>query len=133
MVVDTSALLAILLSEPEAPSLIRALAQAPSRSVGAPTLVEAAAVMTARKGPAGEIALDALLRRLDVRVVPFTEDAARLARFAYGRFGKGVGSPAVLNYGDCLAYGTAMAAGEPLLFKGNDFSQTDVTPAAGKG
>jgi ribonuclease VapC len=63
--------------------------------------------------------------------VPFTEDAARLARLGYARFGRGVGSPAVLNYGDCLAYGVAMAAREPLLFKGGDFPQTDVTPGMG--
>lgn len=129
MVIDSSALLAILLSEPEAPELVQALAGAETRKIGAPTLVEAAAVMTARKGPAGEIALEALLRRLGIEVVPFTEDAARLARLGYSRFGKGVGSPAVLNYGDCLSYGTALAAREPLLFKGDDFSQTDVTPA----
>jgi ribonuclease VapC len=86
-------------------------------------------VMLARKGPAGEIALDALLRRLGVSVIPMSEDAARLARLAYARFGKGVGSPGVLNYGDCLAYGVAMAARQPLLFKGEDFGRTDVTAA----
>lgn len=129
MLLDTSALLAILLGEPEAPALVRAIAAAPSRAVGTPTLVEAAAVMLARKGPAGEIALDALLRRLGVSVIPMSEDAARLARLAYARFGKGVGSPGVLNYGDCLAYGVAMAARQPLLFKGEDFGRTDVTAA----
>ena len=126
MVLDTSALLAILLDEPEAPDMIRALARDESRVVGAPTLVEAAAVMHARKGAGGEVALDALLERADIRVVPMSLGAAKLARLAYSRFGKGVGEPAVLNYGDCLAYGVAMAEREPLLFKGDDFGQTDV-------
>lgn len=129
MVVDTSALLAILLDEAEAPAMTRAIAAATSRAVGSPTLVEAAAVMLARKGPAGEIALDALLRRLGIAVIPMSEDAARLARLAYARYGKGVGSPGVLNYGDCLSYGVAMAARQPLLFKGNDFRMTDVLAA----
>lgn len=129
MVVDTSALLAILLDEAEAPAMTRAIAAATSRAVGSPTLVEAAAVMLARKGPAGEIALDALLHRLGIAVIPMSEDAARLARLAYARYGKGVGSPGVLNYGDCLSYGVAMAARQPLLFKGNDFRMTDVLAA----
>ncbi|MBW3572464.1 MAG: type II toxin-antitoxin system VapC family toxin [Gemmatimonadetes bacterium] len=129
MVIDASALIAILLGEPEAPRLAGAIAADPNRLLGAPTLLQAAAVMLGRKGPQGEIALDALLQRLDIRVVPFTGDAASHARSAFRQYGKGVGSPAVLNYGDCLSYGTAMATGEPLLFKGDDFPQTDV-PAA---
>ena len=129
MVIDTSALLAILLSEPEAPGLVKAIMSAERAVVGTPSLVEAAAVMLARKGPGGEVALDALLERLGIDSAPFTEDSARLARLAYSRFGKGVGSPGVLNYGDCLAYGMAMASREPLLFKGDDFIKTDVTRA----
>jgi ribonuclease VapC len=126
MVFDTSALVAILMAEPETARMLRVIAADATRLVGTPTLVESAAVMLARKGGGGEVALDALLHRLEVRVVPMSEDAARLARLAYSRFGRGVGSPAVLNYGDCLAYGVAMAAREPLLFKGTDFAQTDV-------
>lgn len=130
MVLDSSALLAILLSEPEAPRMLRAVAAAPTRVVGVPTLVETAAVMVARKGSAGEIALDALLLRLGVTTVDMGADARRLARLAYARFGKGVGSPGVLKFGDCLAYGVAMATGESLLFKGEDFARTDVQAAA---
>ena len=126
MVLDTSALLAILLDEPEAPAMVRALARDDTRLLGAPTLVEAAAVMHAKKGSGGEVALDALLERADIRILPMSVDAARLARLGYGRFGKGVGDPAVLDYGDCLTYGVAMAEGEPLLFKGEDFGPTDV-------
>lgn len=129
MVLDTSALIAILLGEPEAPALVRAIAADSERLLGAPSLVEASAVMLARKGPGGEIALDALLERLGVRVIPMSESAARLGRLAYSRFGKGIGDPAVLNFGDCLAYGVAMAERQPLLFKGDDFSRTDVVAA----
>lgn len=129
MVIDTSALIAILLAEPDATRFVHAIAAAATRVVGAPTLVEAAAVMLARVGPSGEIALDALLQRLGVEVVPMSPDAAALARSAYSRFGKGVGSPGVLNYGDCLSYGVAAARGEALLFKGGDFSRTDLLAA----
>jgi len=129
MVLDTSALLAILLGEEESLRMVRAIAAAEERVVGTPTLVEASAVIQARKGPGGEVALDALLRRLRVEVVPLDETGATLARLAYGRFGKGIGDPAVLNYGDCLAYGVAMALRQPLLFKGDDFPATDVTVA----
>ncbi|MEQ1857810.1 MAG: type II toxin-antitoxin system VapC family toxin [Longimicrobiales bacterium] len=126
MVLDTSAILAVLLAEPEADAIVRAVALDDRRAIGAPTLVEASAVMLARKGTAGEVALDALLERLGVEVVPMSAAAARLARLAYSRFGKGVGNPAVLNFGDCLAYGVAMSEREPLLCKGDDFRQTDV-------
>ncbi len=129
MVLDTSALLAILLAEPEANAMVRAVAAAERRLVGAPTWVEASAVMTARKGSSGEVALDALMDRLEVEVVPLSVAAGRLARLAYSRFGKGVGDPAVLNFGDCLSYGVAVAEREPLLFKGDDFVQTDVNVA----
>jgi len=126
VVLDTSALVAILLAEIDAAGMVNAIARDESRLVGAPTLVEASAVMLAKKGPGGEVALDALLARLGVRVVEMSVPAAKLGRLAYARFGKGLGDPAVLNFGDCLAYGVAMAEGEPLLFKGDDFARTDV-------
>ncbi len=126
MVIDTSALLAILFGEPEADAMIRAIVRDPVRRVGTPTLVEAAAVMLARKGPGGEVALDALLERLDIEVVPMTLAASKLARLAYAHFGRGAGDVRVLNYGDCLAYGVASAEREPLLYKGDDFSRTDI-------
>jgi len=129
MVLDTSAVLAILLAEPEADDMVRALASDSRRLLGAPTLVEASAVMRAKKGGAGEVALDGLLERLEVETVPMSAAAARLARLGYARFGKGVGDPAVLNFVDCLSYGVALAEREPLLFKGGDFAQTDVEVA----
>lgn len=84
----------------------------------------------ARKGPPADVILDAWLRKIDVEVVPLTAEGADLARRGYARYGRGVGDPGVLNYGDCLAYGVAMALDEPLLFKGDDFSRTDVAVAA---
>jgi ribonuclease VapC len=129
VVLDTSALVAILLDEPEAAPMLRAIAKDETRLVGAPTLVETAAVMNARKGPGGEVALDALLERVNVRSVVMSIAAAKLARLAYARFGKGVGEPGVLNFGDCLSYGVAMAEQEPLLFKGDDLARTDVDVA----
>ena len=129
MVIDTSALLAILLDEPDAERLVQAIIDAEVRQLGAPSMVEAAAVMLAKKGAAGEIALDALVQRLDIDIVLMSAEAASVARRGYRLFGKGVGTPGVLNYGDCLSYGIAMASGEPLLFKGADFSRTDVLVA----
>lgn len=129
MVIDSSALIAILLDEPESSRLVRAIAAAYAPVVGAPTLVEATAVMLARVGPHGDALLDALLQRLRVEVVPMTAGAAEAARQAYARYGKGVGSPGVLNLGDCLAYGVAVDRGAPLLFKGDDFPRTEIDPA----
>lgn len=130
MLIDTSALVAILLSEPEADRLIEAILMDDRRLLGAPTLVEAGAVMFAKKGPQGSIALDALLQRLGIVLVEMSPAAAAQARQAYERFGKGVGAPAVLNYGDCLSYGMSFALDEPLLFKGDDFLRTDVAVVA---
>lgn len=126
MVIETSALLAILFGEAGSDELVSAIASDERRLVSAPTLVEAAAVLMARKGKQGEIALDALLQRLGIEVVAFSAEAAAFARSAYARYGRGVGTPGVLNYGDCLSYGAALAAGEPLLCQGDDFRRTDV-------
>lgn len=129
MVIDTSALLAILFGEPEATSFTVAISSADRRLVGGPTFVEATAVMLARKGKNGVIALDALMARLGIEVVPFSAAGAEYAREAYVRYGKGVGAPAVLNYGDVLSYGVARAEDEPLLFRGDDFPETDIDSA----
>ena len=118
-----------MLSEPEALGLLETIAAVERRLVGAPTLVEATAVVLARKGKEGVIALDALLARLGIEVLPMTAEAAEFARDAYSRYGRGVGAPGVLNYGEVLAYGVARAADEPLLFKGEDFSRTDIAAA----
>ena len=129
MVIDTSAILAILFNEPEAIPFVRAISAASTRMIGAPSLVEASAVLCARKGAAGEVALDALLQRLSIVTVAMTSEAAAFARHAFRRYGKGAGQPGVLNYGDCLSYGVAVAMGTELLFKGDDFARTDVAVA----
>lgn len=110
--------------------MIDAIAEDDTRLVGAPTLVEATMVMLARRGKQGEIALSALLNRLGITVVAMSPDAAGSALSAYARYGKGSSSPGILNFGDCLAYGVAVDHGEPLLFKGNDFSRTDISAVA---
>ena len=129
MIVDTSALVAVVFEEPEAKQISRAIRDADVVRVGAPTLVEATAVVLGRPGPRGEAELRALLAAGRVETVAMSPRAAEIACAAYARYGKGVGNPGVLNFGDCLAYGVAQAFGEPLLFKGNDFAATDVRAA----
>src|SRR5690348_13546765 len=128
MIVDTSALIAILFKEPEAMAFAAALARADSIAIAAPTLVEATTVSEGRVGPAMREALDDLLGVIQPEIVPFTAELARIAQEGWRRFGKGR-HPAGLNLGDCFAYALARQRGEALLFKGQDFSQTDITPA----
>lgn len=125
MIVDTSALLAILLLEPEARRLIDAIEASPSRAISAATFVEASIVAESKAKEQGVRELDAALARFRVEVSPLTAGHAMQARRAFHRYGKGR-HPAALNLGDCFAYALAKATGEPLLFKGNDFSQTDI-------
>ncbi len=129
MIVDTSALVAILRDEPDAGRFIDALAADADPRVSAATLVETAAVVDANRDPVLSRRLDELLEASGVQVEPLTEEHARIARQAYRDFGKGSGHPAGLNLGDCFSYALAAATGEPLLFKGNDFSETDLSPA----
>ncbi len=130
MVIDSSVLVALLLGEPETAAFVAAMAAASNRAVGAPSYVEAAIVMVARSGPEAQDKLDQLLFDLAIDVVPFTPDQAARAVAAFQAFGKGTGHPAALNFGDCLTYALAKSRGEPLLFKGNDFSHTDIEIAA---
>ena len=125
MVLDSSAIVAILLDEPERAIFEGAISRDPVRLIGAPTLLEAAMVLSAKKSPRAEKALDALLTVIEARVVDFGRDEARIARRAFYMFGKGR-HPASLNFGDCMVYAIAIAHDEPLLFKGSDFSLTDV-------
>ena len=129
MVLDTSALLAMLLAEPERDAYVALLADAEDPLISAATLLEASIVMLAKTAEAGIRDLDELLATGGVRCVAVDEDQARLARDAFARFGKGR-SPAGLNFGDCFSYALAHAMDRPLLFKANDFTKTDVTPAA---
>jgi ribonuclease VapC len=128
MVLDSSAVIAILLDEPERAEFNRRIEAAAPRLISAVTLAETAMVIEKRRGEAGGRELDLLLHRADVEIVPFDADQAELARTAFRQYGKGR-HPAGLNFGDCLAYALAKATGEPLLFKGDDFAQTDIDVA----
>ncbi|MBI2316830.1 MAG: type II toxin-antitoxin system VapC family toxin [Betaproteobacteria bacterium] len=129
MIIDTSAVLAILRDEPEALSCAEALAQATTRRISAASFLEAAIVTDASHDPIASRRLDDLLKVAGIAIEPVTEAQVRLGREAYRDFGKGSGHRAQLNFGDCFAYALAKVAGEPFLFKGDDFAQTDVTPA----
>ncbi len=128
MVIDTSAVIAILRSEAAADRLIAAMEGSGARRMSAASLVEAAIVLQARYGDLGERELDLLVQRARIDVIPLTGDQAEVARSGFRRFGKGR-HPAGLNFGDCFSYALAISLGEPLLFVGTDFDQTDVTAA----
>ncbi len=125
MVIDSSALVAVLFDEPSRPSLSVAIDADPRRLVSAATIVEASIVVEARRGESAGRELDLLLHRSGCDVVAVTADQAELARVAWRRFGKGR-HPAGLNYGDCFVYALARHAGEPVLCTGEDFAQTDI-------
>ena len=128
MIIDTSALVAILDQEPEAERIARTLAATPERMLSAANLVEVGIVMQARRGDDGARDVDLLLAKLKVEIVPFTARQAEIARKAFRRYGRGR-HDAKLNFGDCFAYALAKDAVAPLLFKGDDFGQTDVIAA----
>ena len=125
MVIDTSALLAILLDEPEAPAFARAIAAAPRRLVSAFSALETAIAIEARKGEGGGREFDLLAFRTGLDVQAMDKAQVEIARRAWRRFGKGR-HPAGLNIGDCCSYALSRFTGEPLLFKGDDFPKTDV-------
>jgi ribonuclease VapC len=128
MVVDTSAILAVLFEESEADAFLRHLRAAVRPVLSAANWLELAIVVDGRKGPQWLPELDAFLAGLDVVTVPVSVNQARIAREAYRRFGKG-NHPAGLNFGDCFAYALAKERDLPLLFKGADFPLTDLRPA----
>ncbi len=125
MIVDSSALIAILLNEPGSDLLLQKLAAAASVGIGAPTLAEAGIVLTGRAGIEGKRSLPVFVLEADLAVVPFGQDHWRAAVDAFRRYGKGR-HPAGLNMGDCLTYATARLAGQPLLCTGSDFAKTDL-------
>ena len=128
MIIDTSAIIAILREEPEARSCAEAIANASSLRVSAVNYVEAAVVIDGSRNPIASRRFDDLLREAQLIVEPVTGEQARIAREAYRDFGKGSGHPEGLNFGDCFAYALAKATGEPILFKGDDFILTDLSP-----
>ena len=130
MVIDSSALIALLLAEPEADAFVAVVAGSSSRSIGEGSYLETTIVMLARSGPDAPEKVDRLLAELSIAIVPFTRDQADLAITAYRQYGKGSGHPASLNFGDCFTYALAKLTDEPVLFKGNDFSLTDMRVAS---
>ena len=130
MIIDSSAILAILFAEPDAAVFANAMSEAEACKISAATFVEVAVVVEAQTQDRGSRQLDAFLRRAGFVIEPVTEEQAHLARQAYSDFGKGR-HPAGLNFGDCFSYALAKASGEALLFKGGDFSKTDIVSVLG--
>ena len=128
MIVDTSAILAILFREPDAQRFEEAIAADSTRRMSVANLLEASIVAERRGGAVAGDDLDQLLNRFGIEPEPVTTEHLAAARRAWRRFGKG-NHPAGLNFGDCFAYALAETTGEPLLFKGADFALTDVAPA----
>jgi ribonuclease VapC len=126
MVIDSSALIAILLGEPEANAIATAIARDNNRMLSAFSFLEASIVIEARKGESGGRELDLLLHHIQAEMISMNPEQAEIARKAWRDYGKGR-HPAALNIGDCCAYSLAKVSGEPLLFKGEDFSKTDIS------
>ncbi len=131
MIVDSSAIIAILRSESDASRLADLMQEAPVRRMSAANFLEAAIVADGSRNPILSRRFDALIDESRLTIEPVTEKQALLARQAYRDFGKGSGHPAQLNFGDCFAYALAKEAKEPLLFKGHDFIHTDIVAAHG--
>ncbi len=128
MIVDSSAIIAILGSEAEGDTMERAIAAAPSRSLSAANYIETGIVIDGRSNATLSRGFDEFLQLMGIRIEPVSTKQARIAREAYRDYGKGR-HRAGLNFGDCFAYALAKEMGEPLLFKGDDFRQTDVEVA----
>jgi ribonuclease VapC len=128
MVIDSSALIAVLLGEPEAKAFSEAMANAPKRLLSDFSALETSIVVESKKGEPGGRELDLLLHKARIEIVPINEEQFELARRAWRDFGKGH-HPAGLNIGDCCSYALSKYSGEPLLFKGEDFSKTDIQSA----
>jgi len=131
MIIDSSAVIAVLRREDDALKFATALASKHALKMSAATYVECGIVADRDRDPVMSRLLDQVLRDADIKIIALDEAQARIAREAYRDFGKGSGHPAGLNFGDCFTYALAKATGEPLLYKGTDFGQTDVTSAIG--
>lgn len=130
MVIDTSAVLAILQREPESERFAASIEADPIRLISAVSMLEAGMIAEVRKGETGALELDNVILRGQFQTVPFDAEQANIARLAFRRFGKGR-HPAGLNFGDCAVYALASTRGEPLLFKGEDFAKTDIAKVDG--
>ena len=122
MIVDSSAIVAMLKQEPDAAAMLNAISLADSATISAANYLEAGIVVDRQRNPVMSANFDRLIDRLGIEIAPVTEVQARRARQAYRDFGKHSGHPAQLNFGDCFAYALAMESGEPLLYKGDDFA-----------
>lgn len=131
MIVDTSALIALIANEPEAGAFAVILASSPVNRVSAATFVETSIVVDRALPPGAHGRLDSLIEGSGITIEPLTAEQAQLARTAHRNFGRGSGHRARLNLGDCFAYALAKATGEPLLYTGEDFAQTDIRSALG--
>jgi ribonuclease VapC len=129
MIVDSSAIIAIVGNEPERAEFVELLRASPSNRMSAASYLETSIVVDGRQNPVVSRKLDVVLDSLHIEIADVTAHQARVARAAYRDFGRGSGHPARLNLGDAFAYALAVAADEPLLFKGGDFVHTDVRPA----
>ena len=129
MIVDTSALIAVLRQEPEHSAIEMILDDAEILRISAATYLELSIVIDSRKDPAMSREIDDLIDRFSIAVEPVTEDQARIARQAYRDYGRGSGHPANLNFRDCFSYALAHTMHEPILFKGDDFIHTDLRSA----
>ena len=127
MIVDTSAILAVLFQEPDAAHYAKMIAETPHCRLSVASLLEASIVLQARGGMV-DTELDLFIEKANIELVPFSLEQASAARDAWRQFGKGH-HPAGLNFGDCFAYALAHTSGEPLLFKGDDFARTDIRAA----
>lgn len=128
MIVDTSAIMAIALLEPEADAFVTRLTAAATPRMSAGSWIELSVVVM-RRHPEKADVVEQILRRVGLTIAPVTAEQGQIGRDAYARFGQVSGHAARLNFGDCFAYALAKATGEPLLFKGDDFIHTDITPA----
>ncbi|MBD3782827.1 MAG: type II toxin-antitoxin system VapC family toxin [Micrococcales bacterium] len=133
MIVDTSALVAIITDEPERDAFVAALVGDAHPRISAATLLETHIVIDSRRSPVASRRVDDLVARLGLVVEPVTAEQGAIARAAYRDYGRGSGHPARLDFGDCFAYALARATGDPILFKGDDFGRTDLTPAVPAG
>ena len=131
VIVDSSAVIAILRAEPEAEAFAQAIDAAPRCLMSAANFLEAAIVVDRSRTAIPGRRLDELIRELAIVIEPVSAAQAHIARQAYRDYGRGSGHPARLNFGDCFAYALARESGEPLLFKGDDFRHTDIAPALG--
>jgi ribonuclease VapC len=129
VVLDTSVIVAIFKREPGFEVLEDKISEAPAIRIGAPTVFEAAIVLSRLQASDQTRTLETFLEAIDAEIIPFTEAHYKVAAQAYLRFGRGFHSQAKLNFGDCLSYATATLAGDTLLFVGSDFAFTDLTPA----